>query len=271
VVDELGAGRVVQVQRSALLDPPGGVDLTAPDLAIMCARSGLHAGAVSWFYVSQDRCRTWAGPYRLPMFGQTGVAARTDVVPLGRSSALVFLTAAKPSGREGRVFCARTTDGCGSFSFQSWVTPEPKGYTIMPSSVRLADGQLLCAVRCREGDQCWIDLYASDDDGLTWSYRSRPAPDTGSGGNPPALIRLRDGRLCLTYGYRDQPFGMRAQLSADAGRTWGPAVVLRDGAGNHDLGYPRSVQRADGQVVTVYYWNDTADSERYIAATVWRP
>lgn len=55
-----------------------GVDLAHPDFALMCARSGLRAGAKSWFYVSQDRCQSWEGPFGLPMFGQTGIAARTD-------------------------------------------------------------------------------------------------------------------------------------------------------------------------------------------------
>ncbi len=29
------------------------------------------------------------------------------------------------------------------------------------------------------------------------------------------MIKLRDGRLCLTYGYRAAPFGIRARLSED--------------------------------------------------------
>ncbi len=61
------------------------------------------------------------------------------------------------------------------------------------------------------------------------------------------MTKLQDGRLCLTYGYRDAPYGMRARLSPDGGATWGEEIVLRDGGGNHDLGYPRTVQRGDGQ------------------------
>ena len=129
----------------------------------------------------------------------------------------------------------------------------------------------MTAIRCREGASCWIDLYASDDDGETWQVVNRPVPDTGKGGNPPAMIRLRDGRLCLTYGYRDPPYGMCARLSGDDGRTWGIEIVLRDGGGSHDIGYPRTVQRADSKVVTVYYWTDEPDGERYIAATLWQP
>jgi hypothetical protein len=48
-------------------------------------------------------------------------------------------------------------------------------------------------------------------------------------------------------------------------------MILRENAGNHDIGYSRVVERADGNLVAVYYHNDVADGERYIAATVWNP
>lgn len=255
--------------------PCPGVDFTHPDFALMCARTGLRAGAQSWFYTSTDRCHTWDGPYRLPDFGQTGIAARTDYLIDGPHDALLFLTAAKSNGDEGRVFCARTTDGGRTFDFVAWIEPEPDGYAIMPASVRLpgsrilTSGRILTALRCHEREDNWIDLYASDDDGATWAYVTRPAPDTGRGGNPPTLTRLLDGRLCLVYGFRDAPYQLCARLSRDDGTTWSAPRILRDGAGCHDLGYPRTVQRPDGTLVTVYYWNDAPNGERYIAATVW--
>ena len=79
--------------------------------------------------------------------------------------------------------------------------------------------------------------------------RWMPSMRIGTGrGNPASLIRLKDGRLVLTYGYRAEPNGIRARVSADGGRTWQPEIVLRSDGGNTDLGYPRSVQRADGKV-----------------------
>ena len=274
---ELGIASVLNADDSALQQCPGDIDLAHPDLALLCARSGLREGARSWFYLSVDRCLTWQGPFRLPMFGQTGIAARTDYVLSGSRQCTLFLTAAKADGQEGRVFCARTLDAGRTFRFRSWIGPELDGYAIMPASVRLGDSRLLVAVRRQglapgTGDRAnWIDLYASDDDAATWRYAGQPVPNTGQGGNPPSLIRLRDGRLCLTYGYRDAPCGIRARLSTDQGRTWGAERVLRDDGGNHDLGYPRTVQRSDGQAVTVYYWNDRPDGERYIVATIWSP
>ena len=87
----------------------------------------------------------------------------------------------------------------------------------------------------------------------------------------PGLVKLRDGRLVVTFGYRAEPFGIRARISRDEGRTWGDDLVLRSGAVDWDLGYTRSVQRPDGQIVTVYYYNDDTAPERYIASTIWTP
>ena len=41
--------------------------------------------------------------------------------------------------------------------------------------------------------------------------------------------------------------------------------------GGSDLGYPRTVQHADGKCVTVYYFNDGKRNERFIAYTIWTP
>lgn len=268
VVPSLQTGHAVTLDD--IPENPQAVNLTHPDFALMCSRSGLEAGAFSWFYLSNDRCREWMGPYRLPMFGLPGIAARTDYQVLSANECLLFLTAAKSNGREGRPFCAVTNDGCRSFKFLSWITPEPEGYAIMPASVRIGS-KILVAVRCRRDKHSWIDLYASEDWGKSWRYVSRPVEDTGSGGNPPTLNLLRDGRLCLVYGYRNPPYGIRARVSEDHGVTWSSDIVLRNDAGNHDIGYPRTVQRADGKLVTVYYYNDNAYGERFIDATIWSP
>ena len=250
-------------------DCPGGIDFTHPDFAMTLRMTDTNAGP-SRFYYSTDRGHHWQGPFNLPLFGQKGISARTDYVVNGPHDCTLFLTAAKSNGREGRPLCARTTDGGKTWNFVGWIAPEPRGYSIMPSSVRVSADSLLSAVRLREGDKSWIDAYFSGDDGRTWTLRSTPAPDTGEG-NPAAMLKLADGRICITYGVRAKPFGMRAKLSRDEGRTWGNEIILRDDGGGRDLGYPRSVQRPDGKVVTVYYFNDDPKQTRYIVATIWDP
>jgi len=118
---------------------------------------------------------------------------------------------------------------------------------------------------------CWIDGYLSTDGGRSFEFCSTPVKYTGFNGNPPALVHMADGRLCLVYGYRSRPCGIRCVLSCDNGRTWKNDTLLRTDAGNWDIGYPRAVQRTDGKIVALYYYNDAADSERYIAATIFNP
>ncbi len=249
---------------------PGARDFRSPDFIMTFRMGDIHAGP-SWFFTSSDRGRSWEGPYSFPDLGLKGIAARTDYLVLGPQEMLVFLTGAKTDGREGRPFAAHTADGGRTFTFRSWIAPEPaQGFAIMPSSVRLPDGGIVTAVRRQVPAGRGIDIYHSPDLGRTWAATGTAVPDTGRG-NPPSLIRLRDGRLVLTYGYRAEPYGIRARISADDGRTWGVERVLRDDGADWDVGYPRSVQRADGKVVTVYYFNDRSAPERYIGATIWDP
>jgi len=250
-----------------ITDCPGGIDFTANGFALTARMANINTGP-SRFYYSLDKGKSWKGPYALPDFGTPGIAARTDYLVNGKHDLTMFLTAAKSNKREGRVIAVRTRDGGTTWTLEGWVGPEPEGndFAIMPSSVRLGKSTILTAVRHRT----FIDLYRSTDDGKTWQPVTIVVPHTGRG-NPPSMLKLKDGRLALIYGYRAEPYGIRARLSADAGETWSDDIVLRAGAGNWDIGYPRSVQRPDGKVVTIYYYNDSKDSDRYIGATIWDP
>lgn len=253
------------------------VDMTDLDFAMLFGRKDLDGDASSWFYISRDRCRTWDGPFRLDRFGQVGIAARTDYLVLGAHRALIFLTAQTVPGEElgSRVFVARTEDGGKSHHFLSWIDePADRSFSIMPAGASVRSGKLLVANRIRKHEDDgtihnYIDLYESADEGASWRYVTRPVADTGNGGNPPTLTALRDGRLVITYGYRNQAYGIRARISGDEGRTWGEEIIIREDAGNHDIGYCRAYERPDGKLVIVYYYNDAAFRSCYIAATLW--
>ncbi len=89
----------------------------------------------------------------------------------------------------------------------------------------------------------------SSDGGKTWSV---PHP-IGVWGLPSHLLRLRDDRLLMTYGYRRKPFGNQARISTDYGKTWGEPVTISGDGANGDLGYPSTVELQDGTLLTAWY------------------
>jgi hypothetical protein len=254
------------------MDCPGDIKFDHADLALTARMTATGSGK-SRFYFSADRGHNWAGPFELPLFGLPGVAARTDYVVQGRAECLLFLTGAKRNGREGRPFCAATVDGGLQWKFRSWIMGEPEGFGIMPATVRTEKGNLLTLIRRKQRRRHWLELYRSIDDGESWVWHGIPAEDTGKGGNPGSLTKLSDGRLAVTWGQRDEPWGMMARICEDleGGSAWYESVPLGRPAGGHDLGYPQTVQRSDGKLVTVYYTHEEAQGERYIAATIWNP
>jgi Neuraminidase (sialidase) len=153
----------------------------------------------------------------------------------------------------------------------------------MPSTVRITENELLLTSRVRSETTGWfeltpkerknsrfIDSWSSSDNGKTWKLLGNPVEDTGEG-NPPSLVKLKDGRLCLTYGYRAEPYSICAKISSDNGKTWGNEIILRNDGAGRDIGYVRSVVRTDGKVVTIYYFQDKEQPERYIGCTIWNP
>ena len=84
------------------------------------------------------------------------------------------------------------------------------------------------------------------------------------------LARLKDGRILLSYGNRvAEHQGVMAKLSSDEGKSWSAPIRLAHTIGG-DCGYPSSVQRTDGQVVTAFYARSAVNHERYhMGVVIW--
>ena len=136
-------------------------------------------------------------------------------------------------------------------------------------SVETAIGKIITMIRYNpsERDNCIMRQTESLDGGKTWSI---PQP-TGIWGYPPHLIKLSDGRLLVTYGYRREPFGERACISTDDGSTWEVDNTIEIApALNHDLGYPASMELFDGSIYTVYYQQENEGEPTCLMGTHWR-
>ena len=126
---------------------------------------------------------------------------------------------------------------------------DPKRYHEL-HAVEAVDGTIIVQIRNhnsandRETLQC-----ESKDGGKTWSVPR----SIGVWGLPSHLLRLTDGRLLMSYGYRRKPFGIQARISSDSGKSWSdPLTVAADGS-NGDLGYPSTVELNGGKLLTVWY------------------
>jgi hypothetical protein len=226
-----------------------------------------HGG---WVITSDDHGQTWSAPARGPDSVHGGIALKSG-----------GLLVAAYRGDAGNVSIQVAREPGGPWTKTAIIpNPSPATHRIgEPHVVQLPSGRVLVMLRYTaiQYDDRRDDLHLwasySDDDGQTWvpPYRTQLL------GFPPHLTVLQDGRTLCTYGYRRKPFGERAAVSRD-GLTWNLAdeVVLRDDNGNHDLGYPASVELSPGEILTVYYQKpafDPADIHRHkpgIVATRWR-
>lgn len=272
----------------AITLPDEGLDFSSPDLAIRLVCEGYHAGGPDSgaLIVSEDRGKSWRGPFALPRLMPEAIArhrdqvtCRTDYLVVSRNELLLMGSARrKDRGEPDRAFCVRLTDGGRAAERFTWIQPDADhDRTMMSATVRLGENRLVSAFRVRgtQGDVNWVDAYESRDDGRLWRHLAKIGDCGSHNGNPPAMIALRDGRLFCAYGDRSRR-KLFARISADAGRNWGEELVLRDDydgdtAGEVDFGYPRAFQSPDGNVNVVYYWADLEHEANYIAVTRFDP
>ncbi len=134
-------------------------------------------------------------------------------------------------------------------------------------AVEAADGTIIAQIRNHNAANKGETLQTeSTDGGKTWSEPH----SIGVWGLPSHLLRLRDGRLLMTYGYRRKPYGNQARISSDNGKTWGEAMIISgDGIGG-DLGYPSTVELADGTLLTVWYETMREPKLAVLRQATWR-
>ena len=193
--------------------------------------------------------RTWEPPCKISTVPFAGGYGMRGAVQLGNGEILLPLSDV-PNYRV--VFIVRSGDGG-----RSWCAPVEAACTLgkyfeEPSLLALDDTRLIMMLR--DNSSHFMHLCNSNDGGCTWS-EPRPVDFLGY---PCQLLRLIDGRILCTFGYRYKPFGIRAVLSNDEGRHWDTLnpLMLRYDFQNNDLGYPATIMMKDGSLLTTYYGQD---------------
>jgi hypothetical protein len=225
-----------------------------------CYREGTWDGTMDawrfWYTRSTDGGRTWAP--RRPLPSASGYRLSSPfgkIVELPDGTALMPVYATTGEGYDPKAYRWENDRSLVMISKDkglSWVEPHAISSTPLNETglccTRQGD---LVAVARQERIGCLFALRSADG-GRTWS---EPRQITGAREHPADVIELASGSLLVVFGRRRFPMGVGAALSRDAGRTWSAEreVMLVGDSRSGDCGYPSSVQRADGKIVTLYY------------------
>ena len=169
-----------------------------------------------------------------------------------------------------RVGVCQSTDDGETWSWLAAIPVRPgdegKNYHEL-HAVESAKGRLIVQIRNHNTKNDRETLQTeSTDGGKTWSV---PSP-IDVWGLPSHLLRLRDGRLLMSYGYRRRPFGNLARVSDDGGRTWSEPLTISADGSSGDLGYPSTVELTDGTLLSVWYERMKASPYAVLRQALWR-
>ena len=221
---------------------------------------------------SFDVGQTWEGPILPPQLEEQGTYFPGVPIPAMNRGAMI-------QGSDGRLYWAVATspkenpertqlnllvsDTFGEeWEHLSEIAADDQVVFNETSVIETAGGDLVAFVRTADFEDHGV-VVRSRDRGQSWE----PWQDMGVIGHPYHALRLPDDRVLLSYGYRHEPYGIRARvLDPECTDFSGEEMVLRDDGGSGDLGYSWSCLTADGRALTVYYFNQ-ADGTRHIAGT----
>lgn len=198
-----------------------------------------------WSLRSTNGGRTWSSPQPCPVSSPHG--------PIVLSDGTLFYAGKDLWHGEQKVgVCTSSDDG------QTWKwladIPAREGDDYRQyhelHAVEATNGRLIVHIRNHNKTSHHETLQCeSTDGGQTWSQPH----SIGVWGFPSHLLKLRDGRLLMSYGHRRAPLGNQARLSSDHGQTWSDPIIISGDGTSGDLGYPSTVELDDGSLVTVWY------------------
>ncbi len=150
-----------------------------------------------------------------------------------------------------------------NWDYVSIVAKDDKVVFNEASVIETPNGDIVGFLRTANFDDQAV-ISRSKDGGKTFHWKSM-----GFQGHPMNALQLPDSRVLITYGYRHEPYGIRARILNAECTDFASAeeIVLREDGGNGDLGYTWPVQLDDDRVMVVYYFNK-ANGTRHISGTI---
>ena len=221
----------------------------------------LQATLGTWMIRSTDGGITWSQPYDCILNSPHGP------IQLSNGNQLY---AGKHLWREDSYIGSVVSEDDGlSWKSQARIPTrdgdQPERYHEL-HAVEAPSGKLIVHIRNHNTKHAGETLQSeSSDGGATWSVPH----SIGVWGFPSHLLRLSDGRLLMSYGYRRGSMGNQARLSQDEGKSWSAPITLSDEADNYDLGYVTTVELSEGKFLSVWYEKMAGSSQAILRQTNW--
>lgn len=208
-----------------------------------------HSVAGTFVLRSFDQGKHWEKEaIRVNTPGHEGAATSEPVLELPDGALLiplytrhaVFVMRSEDKGQTWKDLAVIGTERFPNISFQE------------PTLCLTRSGKIICLMRTPP--DFYLFQSESLDGGKTWSV---PQQKTDIWGLPANLLTLADGRILASYGYRRPPYGVRACISEDEGKTWNlkDEIIIRLDGLHGDLGYPSSVEISPNKILTIYYFH----------------
>jgi sialidase-1 len=215
----------------------------------------------TWMVRSTDGGLTWSKPYDCHLNSPHG--------PIQLSNGNQLYAGKHLWREDGYIGSAISADDGKSWKPQARIPTRegdaPEKYHEL-HAVEAPSGKLIVHIRNHNPKHAGETLQSeSSDSGVTWSVPH----SIGVWGFPSHLLRLMDGRLLMSYGYRRGSMGNQARLSDDEGKTWSSPITLSDDAANYDLGYVTTVELAAGSFLSVWYEKLADSSKAVLRQTRW--
>jgi len=217
-----------------------------------------------WVRRSEDNGRTWGECIKVPGNSPHG--------PIELSDGRLMYVGKMLWDDEKKMIAMESRDDGKSWQVIGEIPVPPGGHLNNCHELHAVEtdsGKIIAMIRYEpsEFEGKIMQQTESLDGGKTWTVPH----STGIWGYPPHLLKLSDGRLMVTYGFRREPFGERAVISTDDGKSWNVEQPIEIApAFNHDLGYPASVELADDSIYTVYYQPEKEGDPTCLMGTHWR-
>jgi len=193
---------------------------------------------------STDGGINWSPRYSVPVNSPHGPI----VLQNGR-----LLYPGKAIWRDERVGVCESTDDGLNWNWLATIPTRPGDNASRYHelhAVEASNGDLICHIRNENPADVGQTLQSeSTDGGLTWSVPH----SINVWGLPSHLLRLRDGRMLMSYSHRRKPIGIQARVSDDSGKSWSEPIRITSDGVTGDMGYPSTVEATDGTMITVWY------------------